>query len=286
MCINSIGSTLSLVASTAWHLVNSSIFIAFVGGFSGAIGGALGAQRIAERSRKRQERLKELRYTNSAIMIAHTICNAAIATKKQHVKPMRDEFLRKKEQLNEIKAKIAKTGSYSKDAIHMQMDLRTFPSPVVPIDTLKHVVFRELSSVGRPLALVAMIEQTLIGLANTIARRDQIIQSFSSNEIPPNRQINYYFGLPFQEGHINQEYPDLVDGIYSYVDDLAFFSHQLCIDLIKHGTKVRKELTEGKSTKQVPRVSEADFSSPLKSGLIPPDSEYRDWTSAYVEMKE
>jgi hypothetical protein len=38
-----------------------------------------------------------------------------------------------------------------------------------------------------------------------------------------------------------------------------------------------------KSSKQVPHVSEVDFSGPLKTGLIPPDSQYGDWVNAFVE---
>lgn len=100
MCIDSIPPVLSSAAAAGWQFLNSNIVIAFVGGFTGAIGGALGAQRIVERSRKREERLKELRYTNAAIMVSHTICNAALALKKQHVQPMRKAFQELRADLN------------------------------------------------------------------------------------------------------------------------------------------------------------------------------------------
>lgn len=285
MCIDSITCALSSAATAGWQFLNSNIVIAFVGGFTGAIGGALGAQRIVERSRKRQERLKELRYTNAAIMVAHTICNAALSLKKQHVQSMRENFLNMKSDLEAFKAK-RDAGQIASDVeFHLQMDMRTYPAPIVPIETLKHVVFQELSAVGRPLALVAVIEQSLIGLNNSIAKRDQLIQRFATGKVPANKQVQYYFGLPLQGGHINQEYPDLVEAIYSYVDDLAFFSYQLCNDLMKHGAKVRDALIK-KPSKQVPNVSEVDFSGPLKSGLMPPDSQYSDWMNAFVERAE
>ena len=84
---------------------------------------------------------------------------------------------------------------------------------------------------------------------------------------------------------MNQEFPDLVEAIYSYVDDLAFFSSLLCGDLMKHGAKVREALVKGLS-KQVPHVSEVDFAGPLKSGLIPSDSQYKDWVNAFVEKSQ
>jgi hypothetical protein len=266
----------------SWQFLNSNLAIAFIGGFAGAIGGALGAQRIAERSRKREERLKELRYTNAAIMVGHTICNAALSLKKQHVKPMRDDFIKAKENLDTFKAK-RDAGEIAQDAeFHVQLDMRTYPAPIVPIETLKHIAFQEISAVGRPLALVSVIEQSLIGLTSAIARRDQLIQSFSSGAIPEQLHVNYYFGLPLKAGHVNQEFPDLVEAISSYVDDLAFFSSLLCSDLMKHGAKVRDALIK-QSSKQVPHVSEADFSGTVRSGLMPPDSQYSDWLNSFVE---
>jgi hypothetical protein len=285
MSIDSLTSALFSIGTGGWQFLNSNLAIAFIGGFAGAIGGALGAQRIAERSRKREERLKQLRYTNAAIMVAHTICNAALALKKQHVQPMRENFLKSKAELEAFKAK-RDAGQIAPDVeFHIRMDLRTYPAPIVPIDTLKHIAFQEVSAVGRPLALVAVIEQTLIGLRNAITRRDQLIRKFESGEIPENRHAQYYFGLPLQGGYVNQELPDLVEAIYSYTDDLAFFAYQLCSDLMKHGVKVREALTS-KPSKRVPHVSEADFSGPLKSGLIPPASQYADWVNSFVEKTE
>jgi hypothetical protein len=63
------------------------------------------------------------------------------------------------------------------------------------MESLKHMVFQELSAVGRPLALVAVIEQSLIGLTAAIARRDLLIQKFQSGEIPERARASYYFGL-------------------------------------------------------------------------------------------
>lgn len=286
MSIQFITATLSSAATAGWGFLNSNIAIAFVGGFAGAIGGALGAQRIVERSRKREERLRELRYTNAAIMVGHTICNAALALKKQHVQPMREEFIRSRTNLEAFKAKRDAKQIAQDVQFQVRMDMRTYPSPTVPIETLKHIVFQEMSAIGRPLALVAVIEQSLIGLSSAIAKRDQLIQRFASGEIPENTHAHYLFGLPLQEGHINQEYPDLVEAIYSYVDDLAFFSYQLCADLMKHGAKVREALATRKSSQQVPHVNEVDFSGPLKTGLIPPDSQYGDWVNAFVERPE
>lgn len=285
MSIESLAIALLSAANAVWQFLNSSFVIALVGGFTGAVGGALGAQRISERTRRREERLKELRYTNAAIMVAHTICNAALALKKQHVQPMRESFLKAKSDLETFKAKREAKQVAADAEFHIQLDMRAYPAPIVPIESLKHIMFRELSVVGRPLALASVIEQSLNGLTAAIAKRDQLTQRFGTGEIPEKVHAHYYFGLPLQGGHVNQELPDLVEAIYSYVDDLAFFSSQLCSDLMKHGAKVREALVKGLS-KQVLHVSEVDFAGPLKSGLIPPDSQYKDWLNAFVEKSQ
>ncbi len=286
MCIDTITATFASAATNVWQFLNSNIAIAFIGGFTGAIGGALGAQRIVERSRKQEERLKELRYTNAAIMVAHTVCNAALALKKQHVHPMWEDFTKSRSDLDAFKAKRDAKQIAQDVEFQLHMDMRTYPAPTMPIETLKHIVFQEISAVGRPLALVALIEQSLIGLSAAIAKRDSLIQRFASGEIPEDRHSHYYLGLPLQGGHVNQEYPDLIEAIYSYVDDLAFFSYQLCADLMKHGAKIREALITKKTSTQVPHVSEVDFSGPLKTGLLPPDSQYKDWVNAFVERPE
>ena len=54
---------------------------------------------------------------------------------------------------------------------------------------------------------------------------------------------------------------------------------------MKHGARVRDALVK-KAPKQVPHVSEADFSTVVKSGLMPPDTQYKDWLNAFVERSE
>lgn len=280
--MDSILITISGVAAAGWNFLNSNVAIAFVGGLTGAFGGALGAQRIVESTRKREERLRELRYTNAAIMVSFSICNAALALKKQHVQPMREAFHDSKQKLQEFKAK-RQAGEVAGTAeFELKMDMRTYPAPVVPLESLKHIVFQEISVTGRPLALVAVIEQSLIGITAAIAKRDLMIQRFARGEIPEKLHVNFYFGLPLPGGHRNEEFADLVEAVYSYVDDIAFFSSQLCMDLMKHGAAIRAALLK-RSRKQVANVSDVDFAAARKSGLMPPESQYQNWLNAFIE---
>ena len=88
---------LSTILAWLEAALNSAFSIALVGGFVGAVGGALGAQHIAERAKRREDLLKELRNTNAATIVSFAICNAALALKKQHVRPMHEQFAKEKE---------------------------------------------------------------------------------------------------------------------------------------------------------------------------------------------
>ncbi len=271
--------------SCIWQWLNSNFSIAFVGGLTGAFGGALGAQRIVERTRQREEWLRELRNTNAATMVAFSICNAALATKKQHAEPLRSGFNKARDDLLKFQAERASGQTQGNTEYHVQLDLKIFPAPVVPIETLKDLVFQKLSAVGRPLALVSVLEQSLAGVRDAVAKREGLVQRFATGGIPEHLTAHFYFGLKLPNGHVSQEHADLVEGIYSYVDDIAFFSALLSDDLIRHGEKLHTAFLK-RFGKDAPKVSKVDFSGPRKSGLMPPDSQYNDWLRAFVEQDE
>ena len=275
-----------LLAIVEWleSVLNSAFAIAILGGFVGAAGGALAAQQIAERVKRREDLLKELRNTNAAIVVSFSICNAGMALKKQHVQPMHEQFGKEKELLHEFLAKRSK-GIIPANAEHqIAADLRSYPAPTTALETLKGLVFEKISAYGRALALVSVLDQSLVGLREAIAKRDAWAHRFSSGGIPKNTFQHYYLGLQLPSGDTNQEYPDLIFAIHSYTDDVIFFSSLLCADLIKHGEAVREPLTR-KSENGVPRVSTADFAGPRASGLLPPDDQYADWLNGFTEQK-
>lgn len=284
MCIDLFTAALSSAASVGWQFLNSNIAIAFVGGLTGAIGGALGAQHIVERSKRRDELMKELRNTNAAIMVTFSICNSALALKKQHVQPLHQEFDKARADLQAFKAQRSAGQQPPNAEYHFVADFKTFPAPTAPIETLKDIVYSKVSAYGRPLALVAVLEQSLVGLRDAIAKRDALIQRFASGAIPPELTPQYYFGLPLPGGDTNQEYPDTVEAIHSYTDDVAFFCALLCEDLVTHGNEVRSVYLK-KFKKGAPRISTADFSGPREKELVPPDSQYKDWLNSFAKYE-
>lgn len=263
--------------------VNSAFTTSLIGALAGAYAGARAAQRITERTKDREQLLAQIRTTNAAIMVAFSACNAGLAVKKQHVQPMYEEFSRAKAELETLRQKRT-TGQLQGNAeFRFFADMRVFPAPSAPIETLKDLVFHQISAYGRPLALVAVLEQSFSGVKEMIARRDAMIHRFASGAVPKDLLPNYYFGMPLPGGDVNQEYPDLIEGIRSHVDDIAFFSSLLCADLAAHGSRAYALFTK-KYGKGAPKVSTADFSGPRKQGLIPSDAQYAGWIRAFDEQ--
>lgn len=263
--------------------LNSAFTTSLIGALAGAYAGARAAQRITERSKDREQLLSQIRTTNAATMVAFSACNAGLAVKKQHVQSMYEEFVRAKAELQAYRQQRATGQRQGNAEYRFVADMRIFPAPSAPIETLKDLVFHRISAYGRPLALVAVLEQSFAGVKEMIAKRDALIHRFASGAVPKELLPNYYFGMPLPNGDTNQEYPDLIEGIHSYVDDVAFFSSLLCTDLVAHGNRAHALFTK-QFGKGAPKVSTADFASPRKQGLIPPDTQYADWLKAFAEQ--
>jgi hypothetical protein len=259
-------------------ILNANFTVAVIGGLTGSFAGAWGAQHIVERARRREEMLRELRSANAAIMVCFSVCNSALALKHQHVQPMYEQFDKENHQLQEFYRRRA-AGELPPDSqFEFPADLRVFPAITSPMDTLKSLVFERISAYGRPLALLAVLDQSLIGLRETMEKRDHLVQRFLSGAVKKQEFPHYYFGLRLPSGDTNQEYSDTVKAIHSYTDDIIFFSSMLCSDLVKHGENIRAELVKT-SGKNVPKVSKADFSG--AKNLMPSEDEYTDWVKAF-----
>lgn len=263
-------------------VLNSNFTTALLGSLAGAFAGAIAAQRIVERSKTREERLKELRNTNAAAMASFTTCNAALRLKKQHVQPLYDQFQQDKAAVEAFKAERASGQSQGSAPFHFVSDMRTFPAPIIPIESLRDLLFNKLSVAGRPLSLVCAVEEASHGLESAIAMRLSLIEKMKVQAIPKDLIPSYYFGFPLPNGDTNQEYPDLVFTIHSYTDDLAFFSYLLCCDLTAHAEKLHARIPK-RLRKEAPKPTKADFTNARSSGLIPPDSQYGDWLKAFPQ---
>lgn len=263
---------------------NSNFFTALTGSLAGAFAGAYIAQRIAEKTKKREELLNEVRNTNAAIMLCHGICNSALSLKKQHVKSMKESFDSARAEFLEFKQKHQTEIAQGVAQYNVNLDLMSLPKTQLPVEMLQRQMFDKLSIGGRPLSAITTLIQTSTWLNESIERRNELIEELKSNTNFDNSAplIVLYFGLPYKGSHVNRDYPDVIDAIYSYTDDVIFFSHLLLEDLNHHGNQLANKFNKLFGD-EAPKINEASFELPKKIGLMPDEKNYSDWLNAFIK---
>lgn len=262
-------------------LSNSAFSTALIGSLAGAFAGAIAAQRIAERSKLREELLKEIRNTNVGIMLALTIANSALSLKKQHIKKIKSDYDLERTKILDLLAHRNEPQSKTETIYSFTGDLRSLPELSTPIKTLEEIVFSRLSTIGRPLSLSAAIVNATQDLNTSILKRNELTKTFKENNFPIGASLlTMYFGLPYDSGHVNQEFGDTVEAISFYTDDVIFFSVLLCNDLREHGLSIAARYKKTLKTSPPP-VNQATFDEPRQNGLIPSDESYPTWFTAF-----
>lgn len=275
-----------LTWDVAKAFANSAFTTSLVGALAGAFAGARAAQRIAERSKLRDEVTKELRSTNAAITLAFSFANQLLALKSQHVRRLKLVYDAEHARLKEHKARRA-TGQTQGNAPYVfSADFQSMSQTEIPVAALQDTVLTKLSLAGRPISLVLAITQGVAHLNGAIARRNELIERIKAGDLPQGSDsVTMYFGLPYADGHVNNEYGDAISGIASYTDDSIFAAQLLCRDLQEHGTRLLKRYSRILD-KRPQRVTEVSFDKARADGLIPPDDDYKSWFTSFVTREE
>ncbi|MFA5592685.1 MAG: hypothetical protein WC989_05175 [Micavibrio sp.] len=260
---------------------NSNFFTSITGAFAGAYG----AQIIVERGKLREQWLNEIRNVNAASMIAFGICNSLLSLKKQHVKALKENHDRDKASVLEHHAKVKAGTAPTGVTVNYTADLQTLSLPPLPVGILQNLVFEKLNLNGRPLSLVTTLSQTEHSLNQSMEKRNQLIQFYRNSQLTQEQFAVLYFGLPYNGGHIDNDYPSCVDAIYSQTNDGIKFAQILCEDLKEHGEIVAKAFKK-KFGKGAPKINHPDWSKAEQAGLMPPDSDYADWNTTFQKRKE
>lgn len=266
-------------------VLSSNFAVAFVSSFAGAVGGAIAAYWIIERNNGREAFLSEMRNTNAAIMVSFSMCNTMLSLKKQHSLPLYKQFKSTQSELAEFEKRRMSGQLNTEEPFEYVADFKTFHAPTLPIDTLENLVFQQLSvqgKNGRLLSAVSALEGVYVALKEVLIKREKLVEQFKTS-IAEEEASYYYFGRQLPSGHINQEYPDNIDAIHSYVDDVIFFSFLIGRDLAEHGKYLLAK--EKRFSKVAPKVTAIDFGPALSAGLIPPDSAYSGWFKAFGERE-
>jgi hypothetical protein len=239
-------------------------------------------ERWKARTEDKAELLKEIRVANAATMVAFGVSNTLLSSKKQLIRPHKDQFDRQKELIKEALLAQQKGEGV---VIEFHADFRTLPPLTLPLSLLQSQIFEKLSVDKRPIALMTTLTQVSDGLNVSITKRNQLIDFYKTNTLPPNRIMALYFGFPFDGSQINQEYADLMQAIYAQTDDVIFFSSQLSKDLSEHGDQLAASFKK-QFGRNAPRITKPDFSKARDADLMPDDKNYSDWFNMFVKRPE
>lgn len=253
-----------------------------VGSLSGAFAGAVAAQRIIERSKLRDELIREIRNTNAAIAVAFGICNSLLCLKQQYVKDLKFKYDNLQAARLEHDRK-RKSGEIPHDErFAFELDLQTFQALMQPTDILRELVFEKLSVDGCQLNLVIVLIQAIHGLDESIEMRENLIEKYRSLTAEGNQDdVNaFYLGLHYGDGHISREYPSLIEAIATQTDDGIACSKLLCQNLSNHGEQLLAVLKKNFRTESQ-SVDKFTFSKAESLGLMPDETKYTDWLSAF-----
>lgn len=270
-------SIVSLI-DTISQFVSASLLMTIFGTLAAAFAGSYGAQYSINKKQNKDALLSEIRNTNSAIMAAFNISNTCLSLKTQHVKSLKEGFESQKSELEQFKKGMKNGTTGLGKQFEFRANLQSLPPLSVPIDILEKQMFEKISARGRALGLTITLASTIQSLNRSINHRNTLIEWIKENVSMDEhgRLAQLYFGLPNNEGHIDSNYPDSIDSIYSLTDDCIFFSKLLCADLNSHGTKLKESLGD-----KLIVITEPNFEKAETIGLMPNEENYDDWKEMY-----
>jgi hypothetical protein len=256
---------------------------------SAAFAGAFTAQNIAERNRRRDDLLKEVRSTNAAISLAFAICNAAMAMKRQHLLPMKEQYDTSRASLFEF-FRERQAGEIPRDQpFEAAIDLRVLHVPNLDAGTLRAHVLDRINVAGRPLHLAVVIDRESSALCEMMSGRNaQVVEMQQAGGQTAPDFIDRYYGVPTAT-MTDGRYGDLVARSADSADDVIFFSQLLAQDLAEHGNRVLKRYPRRFfifRSGGLPTISRLDFSSPQAQGMIPSSEKYADWLKAFIVLPD
>jgi len=256
----------------------------FTAALAGAFAGAWAAQRIAERNKLREEWQKEIRNTNTGIVLASATCNLAYALKKQHITAMKESY---DADCKEKDAYVLRVASGVPQApLSVAPNLLSLHEISPPVDTLQEIVLGRLSTTGRALAATTAVADAIRNLNNAIEKRNELIERIKDEKLPEGARLHhFYFGMPYAEGKANQEYGGYVTALALYTDDAIFFSIKLCDDLREHGLVIAKKYKK-KFGGKAPGISNIDWKKGEEEGLLPKDEGYENWLDGFKPLEK
>lgn len=256
----------------------------WLGTLTSAAFGAFAGAWINNRIQTRRAVIEELNAVRAALMLCFSIANRFMGLKRQIVRPMRERYLRARQEYEDFKER-ARHHKGPPPLVHeFQADLQTLNPVIAPISVLERYVFEKISISGRALAAAVDLVGAIDGLGKSISNRNDLISEVrKDNPHEANMLAERYFGLRNVNGVTDERFRMTVEAIYNQTDDCIFFSRILADDLLKYGSRLRKK-NAWKYRLGVPKLKPANWGIAERDGLLPPSELYASWLDGFKEQ--
>jgi len=229
--------------------------------------GARGAQRVISKNNTLEASRRDIHLISSAQMICLSIANSAMAMKRQHVRPLSENYSKQ--------VSIAREGvERSLPTVHIQMDLQKLPVPFLATTQLEKILFENISLSGRALSAFNALIGAINLMRESIIDRNDLVDRWHEQGMEQEKILRKYLSFPDERG-FDEIYSNLVDAILSYTNDVIFFSMILENDLRAIGEDMRAKFP-GNDPPELPKISWSNVDE-----LIPKHTEYSDWLKGF-----
>jgi hypothetical protein len=210
--------------------------------------------------------------------VAVTICNKAMALKRQHIAPMKIRYDEAKS------AHQAEVRSPSGRPLMVSLDLATISRSKFPDDILAKLIF-EKSSIGEKGAIIAIELSTSIENLNYACDfRTRLIDEIRKEPALTDEQLaQRYLGIE-NSGQTDARFSHSMEMLRLYTDDCIFFSKMLADELLIYGRNLRNRY-RWKYRLPVGKMKGADWSMAERENLIPPPDQYANWTRVFKKRR-
>jgi len=257
------------VIDFAKPLFTLDLFRTLIGAAFGTFAGAW----ISSRAERKKTVIAEINSVSAAIELSINICNRFMTLKKQIIRPFRDRFLLVRTN-HEAYLAAPQTQQFQ-----WQTDFQTISQVTTPTEALERCVFEETSVRGRALAAAVELIAAINALHGTIDSRNNMIEEYRKNGLPPNL-LETYLGLPTPQGVIDQRFSTNVDALYAQTDQCIFFARLLATDLVKYGNKKRRRYI-WQFRLGMPKIKPTIWKMAEAENLLPPDADFKDWMRGF-----
>ncbi|UVK53051.1 hypothetical protein DBIPINDM_006502 [Mesorhizobium sp. AR02] len=265
--------------TSLWHYLNASgNFSTAVVGVAASFAGAWGAQVAIFRRDQRREIMAILRAVNEGQALCFTIGNNFMSLKSQHLIELLARFRETEKRFESFLEKAKADPTLPR--FLLQADLQTMPITKVPIERLETIAFEKLALGTKTLALTIELNKAIDAFnTSTAARNEMLTKWYEGPQMGHDEMLFRYLGVKV-EGGADEKYKQTLFAMESYCNDCIMFSKLLSEDLNTYGNRVR-----GKYRHHIfwrlPRIAEADYSSPKAQALMPDIQDYEQWLSGF-----